>query len=137
MQQTEYYGRYEGADSHGIDEHGQKLSDDSDEQFADMLVRKMKGELERERSSFIRARLVLAIVSVSALVVLFGLLVLALILGVTKGSEGASIGLAWGFIAACWMLVCVNYFFNQGNKQSKNSKSEKKARANEEETGGC
>jgi hypothetical protein len=137
MQQTEYYGRYEGADHQDIDERGQKLSDDSDEQFADMLVRRMKGELERERSSFIHARLVLAIVSVSALVMLFGLLVLALILGVTKGSEGASIGLGWGFIAVCWVLVCVNYAFNQGNKQNKNSKSEKKARVGEEETGGC
>ncbi len=137
MQQTEYYGRYEGADSHSIDERGQKLSDDSDEQFADMLVRKMKGELERERSSFVRARLILAIVSVSALIVLFGLLVLALILGVTKGSEGASIGLGWSFIAACWMLFWVNYVFNQNGKQAKNSKSAKKIRVDEEETGGC
>jgi hypothetical protein len=137
MQQTEYYGRYEGADHQDIDERGQKLSDDSDEQFADMLVRKMKGELERERSSFIRARLILAIVSVSALVMLFGLLVLALILGVAKVSEGASIGLGWGFIAACWMLFWVNYVFNQNGKQTKNSKSAKKIRVDEEETGGC
>ena len=137
MQQTEYYGRYEGENSQDIGERGQKLSDDSDEQFADMLVRRMKGELERERSSFVHARLVLAIASVSALVMLFGLLVLALFLGVTKGSEGASIGLGWGFIAVCWVIVCVNYAFNQGNKWGKNSKSEKKARVGEEETGGC
>lgn len=134
MQQTEYYGRYEGENYQNTGERGQKLSDDSDEQFADMLVRRMKGELERERSSFLHARLLLAIVSVSALVMLFGLLVLALFLGVTKGSEGASIGLGWGFIAACWMLVCVNFFFNQGNKQSK--KNEKKVGADEEETCG-
>jgi hypothetical protein len=137
MQQTEYYGRYEGEDQHDVGERGQKISDDSDEQFVDMLVRKMKGELERERSSFIRARLVLAIVSVSALVVLFSLLVLALILGVAKVSEGASIGLGWGFITACWMLFWINYGFNQNGKQAKNSKSAKKIRVDEEETGGC
>ncbi|MDQ2885110.1 MAG: hypothetical protein M3Y39_03400 [Chloroflexota bacterium] len=137
MQQTEYYGRYEGENYQGIGERGQKLSDESDEQFADMLVRRMKGELERERNTFLHARLLLAIVSVIALVMLFGLLVLALFLGVTKGSEGASIGLGWGFIAACWMLGFVNYAFNQNGKQNKNSKSEKKARAGEEETCGC
>ncbi len=137
MQQTEYYGRYEGENYQGSDERGQKLSDDSDEQFADMLVRRMKGELAPERSTFLHARLLLAIVSVIALVMLFGLLVLALFLGVTKGSEGASIGLGWGFIAACWMLFWVNYIFNQASKQGKNSKSAKKASAGEEETGGC
>lgn len=137
MQQTEYYGRYEGEDQRDVGERGQKISDDSDEQFADMLVRRMKGELERERSSFIHARLLLAIISVSALVMLFALLVLALILGVAKASEGASIGLGWGFIAACWVLFWVNYVFNQNGKQAKNSKSAKKIRVDEEETGGC
>jgi hypothetical protein len=137
MQQTEYYGRYEGENYQDIGERGQELSDDSDEQFADMLVRRIKGELERERSSFVHARLLLAIVSVSALVMLFGLLVLALFLGVTKGSEGASIGLVWGFIAVCWVLVCVNYAFNQNGKQGKNSKSAKKVCTGEEEPGSC
>jgi hypothetical protein len=133
----EYYGCYEGEDQRNSGERGQKISDDSDEQFADMLVRRMKGELERERSSFIQARLVLAIVSVSALVVLFGLLVLALFLGVTKAGEGASIGLGWGFIIVCWLLFWVNLTFNQGSKQRKQSKSEKKTCVDEEETGSC
>jgi uncharacterized membrane protein len=125
MQQRGYTGRYESDDSHFVGEQGEKIHDDSDEQFADMLVRRIKSELEQEKSSFMHARLLLAIVSVAALVILFGLLVLALLLGVTKASDGASIGLGWGFIIVCWVIGYVNYAFNKGSNQGKNNKSEK------------
>src|SRR4030088_534731 len=112
MQQTEY-GRYEGENQYsefaGV--QGQKIRDDSDEQFADILTRKIKGELRQEKDTLVSQRLMLGIVSICAVVILFGFLMVALVMGVTKGNEGGSIGLGWGFIAACWVLVCVNVFF--------------------------
>jgi hypothetical protein len=96
------YGRYEGP--------GQKIRDD-DELFASMLARKMKRELGDERNTLAVQRLVLGIVSVCAVVVLFGLLVLALALKVASSGE-ASAALGWGFVATCAVIFAVNGFFN-------------------------
>jgi len=96
------YGRYEGP--------GQKIRDD-DELFASMLARKMKHELVNERNTLAVQRLVLGIVSVCAVVVLFGLLVLALALKVANSGE-ASAALGWGFAVTCAVIFAVNGFFN-------------------------
>jgi len=92
----------------------QKISDESDEQFADMLVRKLKDQLEDDlRHSRDRAlgyRLALAIVSICLLVPLLAILVAALALGL--GSGGASITLGWSMIAVCATIIAVNAYFN-------------------------
>lgn len=98
------YGRYEGA--------GQKIRGDDDELFASLLARKMKSELGNERNSLASMRLALGIVSLCAVVVLFGLLVLALALKVAN-SGGASIALGWGFVATCGVIIAVNSYFNK------------------------
>ncbi len=98
------YGRYEGA--------GQKMRGDDDELFASMLARKMKSELGNERNTLAGMRLALGIVSLCAVVVLFGLLVLALALKVASSGE-ASAALGWGFVATCGVIILVNVYFNK------------------------
>lgn len=92
----------------------QKISDESDEQFADLLVRKLKDQLSEDlQSSRDRAlgyRLALAIVSVCLLVPLLAILVVALALGL--GSGAASITLGWSMVAACGAIIAVNAYFN-------------------------
>src|SRR5450631_959072 len=114
------YGRYEGP--------GQKIRDDDDERFASMVARKMKRELGNERNTLAVQRLVLGIVSVCAVVVLFGLLVVALALKVASSGE-ASAALGWGFVATCAVIFAVNRFFNApgsvSNKTSTNSQEKK------------
>lgn len=104
------YGRYEGT--------GQKIrgDDDDDELFASMLARKMKSELGNERNTLASQRLALGIVSVCAAVVLFGLLVLALVLGVATRSGEASAALGWGFVATCAVIFAVNGYFNWASR---------------------
>ncbi len=103
------YGRYEGT--------GQKIrGDDDDELFASMLARKMKSELGNERNTLASQRLALGIVSVCAAVVLFGLLVLALVLGVATRSGEASAALGWGFVATCAVIFAVNGYFNWASR---------------------
>jgi hypothetical protein len=101
------YGRYEGP--------GQKIRDDDDELFATMLARKMKSELGNDRNPLAGQRLVLGIVSVCAVVVLFGLLVLALALKVASSGE-ASAALGWGFAVTCAVIFAVNGFFNAAGR---------------------
>jgi uncharacterized membrane protein YidH (DUF202 family) len=101
------YGRYEGV--------GQKIRDD-DELFASMLARKMKNELGNERNTLASQRLALGIVSVCAAVVLFGLLVLALALGVATRNGEASAALGWGFVATCAVIFAVNGYFNWASR---------------------
>jgi hypothetical protein len=113
------YGRYEGP--------GQKIRDE-DELFASMLARKMKRELGNERNTLAVQRLVLGIVSVCAVVVLFGLLVLALALKVASSGE-ASAALGWGFAVTCGVIFAVNGFFNvagRGPDKTATSGQEKK-----------
>jgi hypothetical protein len=101
------YGRYEGP--------GQKIRGDDDELFASMLARKMKRELGNERNTLASQRLALGIVSVCAVVVLFGLLVLALALKVASSGE-ASAALGWGFAVTCLAIIAVNGYFNQASR---------------------
>jgi hypothetical protein len=115
------YGRYEGP--------GQKIRDDDDELFASMLARKMKRELGNERNALAVQRLVLGIVSVCAVVVLFGLLVLALALKVASSGE-ASAALGWGFAVTCGVIFAVNGFFNvagRGPDKTATNSQEKKS----------
>ncbi|GCE17177.1 hypothetical protein [Dictyobacter kobayashii] len=92
----------------------QKLSDESDEQFADLLVRKIKDQLKDElRSNHDKTlgyRLALAIVSICILVPIFIAFVVALVLGL---SGGATIGLTWSLIAICIAISVVNANFNR------------------------
>ncbi len=119
------YGRYEGdAQFQGQDSgvKGQKLHVDEDEQFADLLTRRIKQELKSElgsgKDATIGYRLALAIVSVGILVPLLITLVIALALGVASGSAlsvehgGTGIILLWGFIGVCAVLIAVNGYFN-------------------------
>jgi hypothetical protein len=104
------YGHYEGP--------GQKIRDD-DELFASMSAQKMKSELGNDRNPSVSQRLALAIVSICAIVVLFGLLVLALALKVADSGE-ASAALGWGFVATCAVIFAINRLFNpSGNLSSK------------------
>ena len=90
----------------------QKLDSD-DEQFADVLARRikqeLKGELDQGKNSGMRERMVLAISSVWAAAAVFGLLVLALILGVSGNSTAA---LGYGAVGACIAIIAVNGYFS-------------------------
>src|SRR5690348_15042454 len=86
------YGGYEGErreGERGPRSGGQKLDSD-DEQYATLLARKikqeMKDELDQGKNSGVRERMALAISSVWAAAVVFGILVLALTNGVTGSS---------------------------------------------------
>src|SRR5690348_3107918 len=89
--------------------NAQKLQGDSDEQFADLLARKIKQELKSEMTqrpeAAIGYRLALAIVSVCVLIPMFIGLIIALALGV----NGAVV---LGFIIACGVIFVVNAYFN-------------------------
>lgn len=112
------YSGYEGTsqeDEQVTGSSGQKLDIDSDEQFADMLARKIKEELKSEvqANTILQTRVALAIISVIALVPLFGILVWALGLNLMAGASEA---LGWGFVAACFVIMVVNGSFNDALK---------------------
>lgn len=129
-QQEQWEQSYRGHDpemSHAPSSSGQKLDVDEDEQFATVLVRKMKAELKDEwlleHRTILRYRLALAIVSISVLVPLFIALVVALALGL---GNGAGAGLAWALIAICILIGSINASFNQYTKSSDEKKKAKK-----------
>ena len=110
------YQGYQATDDKGTHDHGlgQKLNDD-DEQFTDLLVRKMRQELkndinvEREDKT-IGYRVALAIVSVLVLVPIFITLIVALEHGFSN--TGAEIAVAWSMIAVCAAILLINVTFN-------------------------
>ncbi|HLZ56494.1 MAG TPA: hypothetical protein VKR06_06055 [Ktedonosporobacter sp.] len=110
------YGGYEGVsqqNEQGPGSSGQKLDVDGDEQFADILARKIKEELRSEVQSapLLRARATLAMVSVGAAVLLFGQLVW--LISSTTLNTGAAIALGYGVVAVCTVLIVVNVSFNK------------------------
>jgi uncharacterized membrane protein YidH (DUF202 family) len=104
-QYNAYRGRY-ARELHEQALPGQKLEGENDEAFADQLARKVKHELQAEKTFLHHPRLLLGIVSLGVLVCLFGLLLFALVLGV----RGSSVGFA--FLIACIAIVAVNGYFN-------------------------
>jgi hypothetical protein len=108
---------YEGV--HPTDhEEGQKLEVDDDEQYADLLARKIKQELREDWSGkdpTIGYRLALAIVSICILVPLFVTLVIALGLGL--GAGGGGIVLGYGMVAMCLAIIMVNIYFNRSHRK--------------------
>jgi len=91
---------------------GQKLDSD-DEQFATVLAHRikldLKSELDQGKNSGTRERVMLAISSVWAAAAVFGLLVLALILGVSGNN---TIALGCGAVGVCIAIIVVNGSFN-------------------------
>jgi hypothetical protein len=131
------YGAYEGEPRYN--EYGglssQKLNVDDDEQFAEILARKIKQELRDEFAQggqpSINERLMLGIASLCAVVCLFGLLVLALIMGV---SGGATIALGWGIVAIVIVIAIINGYFNSSTTRIEKNRS--KSNGNEKEQAG-
>ena len=112
------YGQYEGTsqndaytESYGT---GQKL-DSEDEQFADILVRRMKQELGDELAGgakrLLSARMIVAIASLVALVLLFALLVFVLLVG--HVSSGGDIALGYGFFFCIVAIIAINGYFKR------------------------
>lgn len=121
---TRTYGAYTG-DSQSTrrpsDAGDQKLDVDSDEQFADILARRIKQELrdemkQRRKDETIGYRLALAIVSISILVPLFITLVVAL---ASLGTTAAAPALIWGFFGICGVIFAVNAYFNWASTELK------------------
>ncbi len=130
------YGVYEGEPRYSEFEglSGQKLNVDDDEQFAEILARKIKQELRDEFSQggqpSINERLLLGIASLCAVVCLFGLLVLALILGV---SGGATIALGWGIVAIVIVIAIINGYFNSSTTRIEKNRTKGKGNEKEQE----
>ena len=97
-------------------ESGQKLVDDGDEQFADILVRKIKQELQDEmkaqgNDTSLGYRIALAIVSICALVGIF--IALAIALSHSWATGGAAIALGWGTVAVSAAIIWINATFSK------------------------
>ncbi len=127
------YGQYEGTlqsdaytESYGT---GQKL-DNEDEQFADILVRRMKQELDDDTSGSARrllsARMIVAIVSLCALVLLFALLVFVLLIG--HVSNGGDIALGYGFFFCIVAIIAINGYFNKVSIAANKRENDKRAK---------
>lgn len=103
---------------------GQKLGHD-DEQFADLLARKIKQELKSElrssRGPSAGQRLALAIVSLCLLIPLFALFVAAL--PFLQTSAGGATAFGWGIIAICVTIITVNAYFNKSIKSGDSGES--------------
>ncbi len=131
--QQNSYGQYEGITQNDLYNEpygvGQKLDND-DEQFADVIVRRMKQEfgddVSKNAQRTLSARMTVAIVSLCALLPLFALLVLALVFG--HVSNGGDIALGYGFFFIIAAIIAINGSFNRiGSVVSKreNTKSVK------------
>lgn len=109
-----YDERYQG------NTDGQKLDSDADntEAFAGMrsrnTMRQFQDEAQLGNTSLNGYRLLLAIVSVCALVLVFALLIAALAFG--HISTGGSIALGWGTVAVCGTIMAVNGYYNWASK---------------------
>ncbi len=111
------YGQYEGTpqndsytESYGT---GQKL-DNEDDQFADIIIRRMKQELGDDVSGnaqrLLSARMIVAIASLCVLVLAFALLVFALVFGHVSG-EGVY-ALSGGIFWLGTVIISINGYFN-------------------------
>jgi hypothetical protein len=84
------------------------------------MMGQFQGESQMGNTSLHGYRLLLAVVSVCALVLVFALLIAALAFG--HISTGGSIALGWGTVAVCGTIMAVNGYFNwasmMGRKQS-------------------
>ncbi len=131
--QQNSYGHYEGtpendsyAESYGT---GQKL-DNEDEQFADILVRRIKQEMGDEPAGSARriwnARMIVAIASLCALFLLFALLVFVLSVG--HVSSGGDIALGYGFFFCIVAIIAINGSFNRANSSISKQENTKRAK---------
>lgn len=118
------YGGYQGDPEYNdqfASSPGQKLSGDDDEQFAELLARKIKQELKSElrsaRGPSAGQRLALAIVSLCLLVPLLGVLVGSLPLLQATGNAASAFG--WGIAAICGTIIIVNAYFNYSGKSKR------------------
>src|SRR2546429_7085475 len=105
------YGGYEGEQREGersTRSTGQKLESD-DEQYATLLARRikqeLKDELEQGRNTGMKERMTLAISSVWAAATIFGLLALALMIGVQGNTVYV---LSGGVFLTCAAIGWVN-----------------------------
>ena len=100
-------------------EDGQKIKiDDDEQQYAELLARKIKQELQDElpgKDPTIGHRLALAIVSICALIPIFIALIIALSLGL--GAGGSGYALAYGIIAICFAIMIINVQFNHSSRK--------------------
>lgn len=128
--QQNSYGQYEGTSQNDVYTEsygtGQKL-DNEDEQFADILVRRIKqelgGELAGSAKNLLNARIVVAIASLCALVLLFALLVLILLVG--HVSSGGDIALGYSFFFCIVAIIAINGSFNRTINKQENDKKTK------------
>jgi hypothetical protein len=113
-----YEGQYQ------LNNDGQKLDSDENGAFAGLPPRNMhrqfNGGIQMGNISLHGYRLLLAVVSVCALVLVFALLIAALAFG--HVSSDGSIALGWGTVAVCGTIMAVNGYFNwasmAGRKQA-------------------
>ena len=112
--QQETYGRYEGESQYYQqipDGPGQKLSFDEDEQFADVLVSKLKQELQpqlkQERGLTSNQRLFFSLMTIIAMALAFVFIAIAFMANI---GIGAGIILVIGFIVFCGIMVPINAF---------------------------
>ncbi len=115
------YGVYEGNQRYSnTNENGQKLHVDDDEQYADMLARRIKQELMSEKGSqkdeSLGQRLALAIVSVCLTMLLFIALVFAMSSSLSYTPAGPIIAVS--FIVACAVIFGINVYFNRAATKS-------------------
>lgn len=110
------YEGYRGDDEYRPGQNReQKLNVDGDEMFADMIIKRMRQEsgaddkAREEISKMNIMRMWLGIISVVAVIPIFIAFGVALASGV---SEAATIGLGWGFVAACAVLLFTNAYFS-------------------------
>jgi len=127
--QTHYAG-YEGEQreaERGTRSAGQKLEND-DEQYAVLLARRinqeLKDELDQGKNTGLKERMTLAISSVWAAAVVFGILVLALTNGVTGNN---TIALGYGVVAAMIAIIAVNTSFNRATIEMRKNQSKQES----------
>ena len=131
--QHDVYGQYEGiAQNDAYTESyatGQKLDND-DEQFADILVRRIKQELgddaAKNAPGLLRARMIVAIVSLCVLVLLFALLVFVLL--ISHVSSGGDIALGYGFFFCIVAIIAINGYFNRVTSSISKQENSKKTK---------
>ena len=127
------YGQYEGTSQNDLYTEsyvtGQKL-DNEDEQFSDILVRRMKQELgddvARNAQRSLSARMIVAIVSLCTLVLLFALLVFVLLVG--HVSSGGDIALGYGFFFCIVAIIAINGYFNKISIAANKRENDKRAK---------
>ncbi|GHO52050.1 hypothetical protein [Ktedonobacter robiniae] len=130
------YEGYRGDDEYRSGQNReQKLNADGDEMFADMIIKRMRQESgadDKAREEISRMnvmRMWLGIISVIAVIPIFIAFGVALANGVGANTN-AVVGLGWGFVAACAVLLFTNAYFSWASieiaKHMSGRKEEKK-----------